>query len=75
MMWLINKVLTHLPLEKMDAISHRQYFKMHFHEWKVLYFDQNFNQVFSLMPYGPIDNFPALVQIMAWRQLGNEEIN
>ena len=31
-------MLTHLPLEKWLPFS-RQYFQMHFREWKVLYFD------------------------------------
>ena len=29
--------LTHLPLEEMAAIS-QMIFRMHFHEWQVLYF-------------------------------------
>ena len=37
---------------------------MHFHEWKDLYFDLNFTEVF---PKGPIDKKAALVQAMAWR--------
>ena len=32
--------------------------QVHLHEWKVLYFDQNFTEVCS---FGPIDNNPALV--------------
>ena len=35
---------------------------MHFHEWKILYFDQNCTEV---VPKGPIGNNPELVQIMA----------
>ena len=35
-----------------------RYVKMHFREWKVLYFDKNFSEVCS---QGPIDNNPALV--------------
>ena len=37
--------LTHLPLNKMAVIS--QHFQMHFHEWKILYFDKNFTEVCS----------------------------
>ena len=40
---------------------------MHFPEWIVLYFDSNFTEV---VPRGQIDNMPALVQVMAWRQIG-----
>ena len=32
------EVLTYLHLNKMDAIT----IQMHFHEWKLLHFDQNF---------------------------------
>ena len=36
--------LTHLPLDTMAAID-RQHFQMHFHEWKVIYFDMNFIEI------------------------------
>ena len=39
--------LTHLPLDKMTAISQRQYFEMHFREWKSWYLDKNFTEVCS----------------------------
>ena len=35
---------------------------MHFHEWKLLYFDWN---VLKYVPKGPIIIMPALLQIMA----------
>ena len=39
--------LTHLPPWTKWPPFYRQYFQMHFHEWKVLYFDLNFTEVFS----------------------------
>ena len=36
---------------------------MYFPEWKVFYFDSNFIEV---------ENKPALVQIMAWRRIGDK---
>ena len=47
-------------------------FQMHFLEWKLLHFDSNFTE---FVPNGPIDNIPALVQIMAWRLLGDEPLS
>ena len=38
--------LAHLPLDKMAPISQR-HFGMHFHQWKVLWFDSNFTGVCS----------------------------
>ena len=35
--------LTHLPM----ATICRLHFEMHFHEWKILYFDSNFTEVGS----------------------------
>ena len=48
--------LTHLPLDKMAAIS-RWYFQMHFHEWKIILIQISLN----FIPEGPIDNNQALV--------------
>ena len=41
----IEAVLTHLPLDKMATISQTIYSDA-FHEWKILYFDQNFTEVY-----------------------------
>ena len=43
---LVLNGLTHLPLEKWPPFR-RRHFYMHFHEWKVLYFDSNFTEVCS----------------------------
>ena len=39
---------------------------MLFLEWECLNFDQNFTEI----PKGPIDNIPSFVQTMAWRRTG-----
>ena len=62
------KPLTHLPLNKMAAIS-QMIFSVHFCEWKVLYFDQI---SLKFVPKGPFDNKSALVQVMAWRLSGDK---
>ena len=41
----------------------RGHVQMHFLEWKCIIFNWNFTEKFSR---GPIDNIPALVQIMPW---------
>ena len=41
---------------------------MHFREWKILYSDEN-------IPNDPIDNIPALVQIMAWHRIGDKPLS
>ena len=43
-----------------------------FLEWKLLYSDYNFTESFC---YGPVDNNPALVQIMAWCRTGDEPLS
>ena len=45
---------------------------MHFWEWKVLYLD--LKKSLKFVPKGPIDNYPALVQIMAWRRIGDKSL-
>ena len=45
---------------------------MHFLEWKCLNSDWNFTEVCS---QGPINNIPAMVQIMAWRRPGDKPLS
>ena len=50
----------------------RWYFQMHFHEWKfciLIKISPKF------VPKHPIDNNPALVQIMAWRWIGDKPLS
>ena len=41
-----HEMLTHLPWTKWPPFP-RRHFQIHFHEWKVLYFDSNFTEVCS----------------------------
>ena len=47
-------------------------FQTHFLEWKCMNFDKNVSYFF---PEGPINNIPALVQIMAWRRTGDKTLS
>ena len=42
---------------------------MLFHEWKVFIF---ISIPLKFVPKGPIDNKPALVQVVIWRRAGNK---
>ena len=64
----ISTDLTHWGRDKMAAVS-RRHFQMHFLEWKCINFDWNFTEGV------PINNIPALVQIMAWRRLGDKPLS
>ena len=68
--YVLNVLLTHLPWTKWLPFR-RQHFQMHFHEWKLLYFDSNFTEV---VPKDPIINKSALVQVMAWRRSGDKPL-
>ena len=46
--------------------------KSYFLEWKLLYFDLN---LLKFVANGPIDNIPALIQIMTWRQIGDKPLS
>ena len=63
--------LTHLPLDKMAAILADDIFKCIF---------LNENDIIPIqislkfVPRSPIDNKPALVQVMAWRRIGDKPL-
>ena len=57
----------------MATIFGRQYFQMHFCEWKILYFDKKKKTPLTFVPKGPIDIEPALVQIMVWHRNATSE--
>ena len=59
-------MLTHLPWTKWPPFC-RRFFLIHFREWKCI----DFNWKFTRIPKGPINNIPALVQIMAWQRSGD----
>ena len=48
----------------------RRHFQMHFPEWK--YMNISIDISLNFVPKGPINNIPALVQIMAWRLPGDK---
>ena len=47
-----------------------RHFQMHFPEWK--YMNISIDISLNFVPKGPINNIPALVQIMAWRLPGDK---
>ena len=65
-------ILTHLPLDKWPPYHNgrRRYFQMHFHEWKNCVLIKISLQ---FIVKGPFRNVPALVEIMAWRRIGENQ--
>ena len=63
--------LTHPPSTKWPPFT-RRHFQMHFHEWKALYL---IRISLKFVPNGPINNIPALIQIMARRQSGDKPLS
>ena len=63
----LMQCLTHWCWDKIAAISHKTYSNA-FSWLKIYKLSLNFH--WSLFPNGPINNIPALVQIMAWRWPG-----
>ena len=49
----------------------RWHFQMHFLEWKYI----NFEILLKFVPKGPVNNVPALVQIMAWHWPGKKPLS
>ena len=64
--------LTHLPLDKMAAISADGNFKCIFLNENVRI---SIDISLKFVPEGPINNIPALVQIMAWRRSGDKPLS
>ena len=64
-------ILTHWGWDKMRSSFSRQHFQMDFLEWKL--FELKF--YCSLFLGSPINNIPALFQIMAWRRSGNKPLS
>ena len=64
-------MLTHLPLDKIAAILADNIFKC-------IFLNENDRILIQIslkfVPRGPIDNKPALVQVMAWRRTGDEPL-
>ena len=47
-----------------------RHFQMHFLEWKCM-----IKISLKFIPKGPVNNIPALVQIMAWRRTGDKPLS
>ena len=66
-----NILLTHVPLDKMDAILADNIFKC-------IYLNENdriqIQTSLKFVPRSPIDNKPALVQVMAWHRTGDKPL-
>ena len=63
--------LTHWAEAKWTPLR-RRHFQVHILERKCMQFDQSFTEV---VPMAPINNIPALVQIMAWRRPGDKPLS
>ena len=63
--------LTHLPLDKMAAILADDNFRC-------IFLNENdripIRISLKFVPRSPIDNKPALVQVMAWRRIGDKPL-
>ena len=64
-----NYKLTHLPLDKMAAISQTTF--LNAFSWMNSFV---FWISLKFVPKGPIDNTTALVQVMAWRRTGDKPL-
>ena len=66
-----QQTLTHLPLDKMAAILADDIFKF-------VFLNENGRILIQIslkfVSRNPIDNKPALVQVMAWRQIGDKPL-
>ena len=64
--------LTHLALDKMDATVADDIFKC-------IFLNENNRTTIKMsvkfVPWSPIDNKPAYVQVMAWRQTGDKPLH
>ena len=70
-LWRTLLTLTQLPLDKMAAILADDIFRCIFMNEK---FCILIEISLKFVPKGPINNNPALVQLMAWRQIGNKPL-
>ena len=73
-----GKILQHFECSHIEAKTKWppilwRHFQMHFSEWEYVNFNYDFTEVCS--QYGPINNIPALFQIMAWRRPGNKPLS
>ena len=78
--WLLIHVLNSLEPYAFNALRPRQNDR-HFPDdlFKCIFLNENvwisIKNSLKFVPKGPIDNIPALVQIMAWRRLGDKPLS
>ena len=68
----INDLCLQIETETKWPPFSRRYFQMHFLEWKCMNFEWDFTELF---PKGQITKIRALVQMMAWRRIGDEPLS
>ena len=64
--------LTHFPLNKMATISQTMYSEVFFVNEKLSIL---IHIPLKFVPKGPFDNKAALVQLMAWRRIGEKPVS
>ena len=62
----------HIEAETKWPPFRRRHFQVNFLEW--IFFKISIKISLKFVPKAPIDNIPALVQIMAWRRQGNKPL-
>ena len=70
-LWYAITHAAHIEAETKWPPFSRRNFQMFFHGWKWMNFDKI---SLKFVPKSPINNIPALVQIMAWRRLGGKPL-
>ena len=69
---MLTRIGYHIEAETKWLPFSWRHFQMYFLEWKHI----NFITIsLKFVPKGPIDNIPALVQIMAWRRPGDKPLS
>ena len=66
-----SHLIQHIETETKWTSFSRRYFQMHFREWNCI----NSYLFLGFIPKGPINNIPALDQIMAWRRPGDKPLS
>ena len=69
LIFLYGVLLTQLPPWQNGHHSGRRHVQIHFREWNPIQMSPKF------VPRSPIDNKPALVQVMAWRRTGDKPLH
>ena len=67
-----GEISQHIEAETKWPTFHIRHFQMHFLEWKYI---NSINISLKFVPGGQINNITALVQIMAWRRVGDKPLS